>query len=38
VPGDVMKDIKATERVRFVMKGGTVYRQDAAAAPPTGSR
>jgi len=38
VPGDVMKDIKATERVRFVMKGGTVYRQDAAAAPSTGSR
>jgi len=38
VPGDVMKDIKATERVRFVMKGGTVYRQDTAAAPSTGSR
>ena len=38
VPGDVMKDIKTTERVRFVMKGGTVYRQDAAAAPSTGSR
>ena len=38
VPGDVMKDIKATERVRFVMKGGAVYRQDAAAAPSTGSR
>jgi len=38
VPGDVMKDMKATERVRFVMKGGTVYRQDTPAAPPTGSR
>ena len=30
--------MKATERVRFVMKGGTVYRQDTPAAPPTGSR
>ena len=38
VPGDVMKDIKATERVRFVMKGGTVYRNDPPAATPTGSR
>jgi imidazolonepropionase-like amidohydrolase len=38
VPGDVMKDIKATERVRFVMKGGTVYRNDAPAPPSTGSR
>jgi imidazolonepropionase-like amidohydrolase len=28
VPGDVLKDIKATERVRFVMKGGTIYRND----------
>jgi imidazolonepropionase-like amidohydrolase len=37
VPGDVLKDIKATERVRFVMKGGTVYRNDAATAS-SGSR
>ena len=37
VPGDVLKDIKATERVRFVMKGGTVYRTDAATTP-SGSR
>ena len=28
VPGDVLKDIKATERVRFVMKGGKVLRND----------
>jgi imidazolonepropionase-like amidohydrolase len=38
VPGDVMKDITSTERVRFVMKGGTVYRNDAPAITPTGSR
>jgi imidazolonepropionase-like amidohydrolase len=28
VPGDVLADVKATERVRFVMKGGKVYRND----------
>jgi imidazolonepropionase-like amidohydrolase len=38
VPGDVMKDIKATEHVRFVMKGGTVYRNDAPTTTSTGSR
>ena len=27
VPGDVLDDITMTEQVRFVMKGGTVYRQ-----------
>ena len=38
VPGDVLKDIKATEHVRFVMKGGTVYRNDASSMPTgTGS-
>jgi imidazolonepropionase-like amidohydrolase len=26
VPGDVLKNIGATERVLFVMKGGTIYR------------
>jgi imidazolonepropionase-like amidohydrolase len=28
VAGDALADIHATERVRFVMKGGTVYRKD----------
>ncbi len=28
VPGDVLADVKATERVRFVMKGGKVYKND----------
>jgi imidazolonepropionase-like amidohydrolase len=32
VSGDVLADIKATERVVFVMRGGTVHRQDAKAA------
>lgn len=30
VPGDPLADIKATEKVGFVMKGGKVYRNDAA--------
>ena len=29
VPGDPLADIKATEKVFFVMKGGKVYRNDA---------
>lgn len=29
VPGDPLKDIKATQKVLFVMKGGKVYRQPA---------
>jgi imidazolonepropionase-like amidohydrolase len=29
VPGDVLADIRATERVSFVMRGGKVYRNDA---------
>jgi len=28
VPGDPLKDIRATERVMFVMKEGTIYRND----------
>jgi imidazolonepropionase-like amidohydrolase len=31
VAGDPLADIKATEKVVFVMRGGTVYRNDAAA-------
>jgi imidazolonepropionase-like amidohydrolase len=31
VPGDPLADIELTEQVRFVMKGGQVYRHDAAA-------
>jgi imidazolonepropionase-like amidohydrolase len=31
VPGDPLEDITLTEQVRFVMKGGEVYRQDPAA-------
>jgi imidazolonepropionase-like amidohydrolase len=37
VPGDPLRDIRATERVFFVMKEGVVYRHDAPAAPVTGS-
>jgi hypothetical protein len=39
VPGDALKDVTATEHVRFVMKGGKVYRNDApGAARSTASR
>jgi imidazolonepropionase-like amidohydrolase len=31
VPGDPLVDITTTEQVRFVMKGGQVFRNDAAA-------
>ena len=30
VPGDVLADIRATEKVSFVMRAGKVYRNDAA--------
>jgi imidazolonepropionase-like amidohydrolase len=30
VPGDPLADITVTESVRFVMKGGQIYRQDTA--------
>jgi imidazolonepropionase-like amidohydrolase len=30
VPGDVLADIHATEKVGFVMREGKVYRNDAA--------
>jgi imidazolonepropionase-like amidohydrolase len=29
VPGDVLSDIRATEKVSFVMRGGRIYRNDA---------
>jgi imidazolonepropionase-like amidohydrolase len=37
VPGDVLRDVRATERVFFVMKEGRVVRHDAAApaTPPS---
>jgi len=28
VPGDVLRDVSAAERVRFVMKGGTIVRRE----------
>jgi len=28
VPGDVLKNIAATDKVRFVMKGGTIVRHE----------
>jgi imidazolonepropionase-like amidohydrolase len=31
VPGDVLADVRATERVFFVMKDGTIQRQDTPA-------
>jgi imidazolonepropionase-like amidohydrolase len=31
VPGDPLADISVTTQVRFVMKGGQVYLDDAAA-------
>jgi imidazolonepropionase-like amidohydrolase len=34
VAGDALADIKATEKVVFVMRGGTVYRNDAASLAP----
>jgi imidazolonepropionase-like amidohydrolase len=36
VPGDPLKDITATERVGFVMKGGVVYRDELATDPSRG--
>lgn len=31
VPGDVLLDVRATEKVFFVMKGGAIHRNDRAA-------
>jgi imidazolonepropionase-like amidohydrolase len=30
VPGDVFADVRATEKVSFVMRAGKIYRNDAA--------
>ncbi len=32
VPGDPLADVTVTQSVNFVMKGGKVYRHDAANA------
>ena len=38
VRGDVRRHIDLLQRVDFVMKGGTIYKQDGRpAAPPPGS-
>jgi len=38
VAGDPLADITELQRVRFVMKGGKVIRQDLGAAPASGTR
>ena len=38
VAGDPLADITETQRVRFVMKGGKVIRQDVAAGPASATR
>jgi imidazolonepropionase-like amidohydrolase len=37
VDGDPLREIAAVRRVRFVMKGGTVFSAEAAAAPAPGA-
>jgi imidazolonepropionase-like amidohydrolase len=31
--GDPLKDVQEFEKVRFVMKGGVVFKRDGAAVP-----
>jgi imidazolonepropionase-like amidohydrolase len=38
VPGDPLRDIAVMERVGFVMKGGTVYRDDLVQSRAAGTR
>jgi len=38
VDGDPLADIRELERVRFVMKGGTVYKGGAGSGPTTSAR
>jgi imidazolonepropionase-like amidohydrolase len=38
VDGDPLADIRELERVRFVMKGGTVYKGSAGVVPATSAR
>lgn len=35
VPGDPVQDVTLMRRVSFVMKGGTIYRNDASPPPPS---
>jgi hypothetical protein len=38
VSGNPANDITELQRVKFVMKGGKVIRNDLASSPPAGTR